>query len=103
MVVNKETLNEITIFIGEELFELKSKLKHQDIDKVVITMPDWLLQIFKAYFRTTVSYSEEEKLLESFFYGSRVQPHFKNEVVIFYRDYHMNPKLFEPKIYAINQ
>lgn len=103
MVVNKEVLEEIATFIGEELFRLKGKLQYLDIDKTVVSMPDWLLQMFQAYFRTTVSYSERQELLASHFYGSKIQSHFKNEVVVFYRDYHMNPELFEPKIYIINQ
>lgn len=34
-------------------------------------------------------------------YGAKIQPHFKNEVVVFYADYYKNPELFKPKILEV--
>lgn len=103
MKISKTTIEEITSFIGRESFELKAKLKHEDSNKVVVAIPDWLFSIFKYYYNINVSGLPELEGSLSYFYGCRIQPHFKDEVVVFYQDYHLDPKLFEPKIYTINQ
>lgn len=103
--ISTEELQEITDFIQTEQLRLKELLRHSSVDSITILMPNWLVQTFKYHFYTNVK--SVDPILNSagstdYFFGCEVKPHYKDEVVVFYKDYHINPKFLEPKIYTIN-
>jgi len=101
MEIARQKLDEITSFIGEESNTLQ-EANNVEREAIYVAMPYWLFQLFCSYFRTICSHSIKEEDSNIFFFGCKVQFHFKNEVVVFYRDFCRNSELFEPKIYTIN-
>lgn len=103
-----ESLEEITLFIERETFELSTKLSHHDESKIIIAMPDYILSIWINWMRSKVSgfvsnadADPDANHSNIRFAGYLIQSHYRDEVIVFYKDYHKNPKLFEPKIYTI--
>ena len=48
------------------------------------------------------SYEESAQLVEiNKYFDIEVQPHYKDEVVVFFKDYHVNPESLKPMIYEI--
>lgn len=101
MEISKQKLDEITSFIQEKSYTLQGD-NNIERETIYVAMPYWLFQLFCSYFRSIYSHTIKEEDSNIFFFGCKVQFHFKNEVVVFYRDLYRNPELFEPKIYTIN-
>ena len=98
MDIIKEKLDKIASFIAEESMRFKSITNDENI---FVCMPYWLFTCFMFYHRKHVSRPEEARESDATFCGCKIQFHYKNEVIVFYKDYHKSPKLFEPKVYLI--
>jgi hypothetical protein len=103
--VTLEEIDNIQRFIQNESFRLKYNLPNYQHDKIVVSLPSWLLIFIKMAIRETLSSNaifSSDKTEPIFFYGCRVQFHYTDEVVVFYEDYYLNRELYKPGIYQIN-
>lgn len=98
--VSKEELDKITDFIERETYKMKYSKGNIMPSNILILMPNWLLRDFRTRYKVNIFSSDDD--LPTAFFGHTIQSHYKDEVVIYYKDYHFNPKLFEPVIYTIN-
>jgi hypothetical protein len=99
-ITNVEMQN-IYHFIRQSVYDLKHLTNsHRDIK---VAIPSWILYLFKNYpmYEYRSLDTPRNQLSENLFCGIEVQPHFKNEIVVFYTDYHINPERFKPSIYEI--
>lgn len=72
-------------------------------DELIISLPNWLQIILRSY--PMVNYTDHNAailLTHSKYFDIQVQPHFKDEIVVFFKDYHINSGFFTPAIHIIN-
>ncbi|MFV8370849.1 hypothetical protein [Flavobacterium sp. LB2P74] len=72
-------------------------------DELIISLPNWLQIILRSY--PMVNYIDHNAailLTHSKYFDIKIQPHYSDEVVVFFKDYHINPSFFTPFIHIIN-
>ncbi|MFV8351576.1 hypothetical protein [Flavobacterium sp. XS2P14] len=92
-------LENILDFIKNEVDRLKWETNTPD--KILIMLPNWFLEVFLLSLRGLYN-RDEFHYLKQRFEGIKTQPHYADEIVIFFEDYHINPSFFTPAIYTIN-
>lgn len=99
-MTNAEMQN-IDHFIRQSVHDLKHLAC--DHENIIIAMPSLVLYLFKRYpmYRYRGLETPENELSENLFYGVKTQPHFNNEIVVFYAYYYKNPELLKPRIYQL--
>jgi hypothetical protein len=71
-------------------------------DELIISMPNWLQQLLRWHpIIKYLDYNEPMSLEHSKYADIKTQPHYSDEVVVFFKDYHINPQSFSPKIHLI--
>lgn len=71
--------------------------------ELIISLPNWLQIILRSY--PMVNYVDHNAailLTPSKYFDIQVQSHFKDEIVVFFKDYHINSSFFTPAIHIIN-
>jgi hypothetical protein len=99
-ITNAEMQN-MYYFIRQSVYELKHLTS--DHKNIIIAVPSLILYFFKHYpmYEYRGLDVPVNELSENLFCGVKTQPHFNNEIVVFYTEYHCNPELFKPRIYQI--
>lgn len=72
-------------------------------DELIISLPNWLQQLLRSY--PMVSHLDDnlKMILEHLkYFDVKIQPHYTDEVVVFFKDYHIHPEKLAPKIHTIN-
>lgn len=99
--ITNEQMQGIYQFLRKAIYEYKHHLT-SDHKRIIIAMPNFLLYFlyqFPMYeYRNGTPVNE---LSEYLFEGVKIQPHYTNEIVVFYEDYHFNPEKFKPQIHII--
>lgn len=99
--IQREELDAIHHFIRLAIYDFH-KMNCQS-HELIICLPNWLQRIMRYYPMTIgVTLEQSQDLNFSRFYDIEVQPHFKNEVVLFFKEYHINPDYFTPAIHVIS-
>ncbi|MNR04939.1 hypothetical protein D3C85_1209370 [compost metagenome] len=99
--ITREEIAAIHNFIREARFDLNAM--NYNSDELVICLPNWLQQLLRAYpMINYVDFETARVLDDSRYFDIQVQSHFKDEVVMFFKDYHINPSFFTPAIHVIN-
>jgi hypothetical protein len=87
-------------FVRDEVYKHKRQLRPYEWNKITVALPDWLAYFILDSPRVVVNDSGlPHDRYPSSFYGVKRQPHYKDEIVVFYDDFHYNPELFKPSIY----
>ena len=99
-ITNAEMQN-IYHFIRQSVYELKHLTSNHE--NIIIAIPSLLMYCLKNYpmYEYRGLDVPENQLSENLFYGVKTQPHFNNEIVVFYSEYHCDPGLFKPRIHQI--
>lgn len=99
-LTNAEMQN-IYHFIRQSVYELKHLTSNHE--KIIIAMPNLIVYFFKNYpmYEYRGLDVPENQLSENLFCGVKTQPHFNNEIVVFYADYYINPEFYKPRIYQV--
>jgi hypothetical protein len=100
--IEKHELLKIHNFLRSAIYEFKEMNIRSN--ELLITLPNWLKHILRSYpMQIAVSsYLEPVQLYEiNKYFDIEVQPHYKDEVVVFFKDYHVNPENLKPMIYEI--
>jgi hypothetical protein len=99
-ITNAE-MQSIYHFIRQSVYELKNLTSNHK--GIIIAAPNYIFYFFKQYpmYEYRGLDVPENQLSENLFFGIKVQPHYQNEIVVFYQDYYYSPELFKPKIYTI--
>ena len=96
-----EEMQSIYHFIQQSVYDLKRLTPYHD--RIIVACPEYLIYFFKNY--PVYEYRNQDtpfnELREYNIYGVKVQPHYANEIVVFFQDYHFNPEIFKPKIHII--
>jgi hypothetical protein len=72
-------------------------------DDLIISIPNWLHQLLRSYqMRNYLDYNRVMALEHSKYFDVKIQPHYSDEVVVFFKDFHINPNFFPPAIHTIN-
>jgi len=100
--ISLEKLDEIYNFVSLSIYQLKKlNLRNEDIK---ILMPNWFKFVMEhSYTRYTYYRTAEQQLIEAKFFDIEVYPHFKNEIVVYCKEFHLNKELDQPKIFEICQ
>lgn len=98
--IEKHELDNIDNFIREKLYDLNAIGCRTH--KIIIGIPNWLKELIVVYNREKFSrpFMDDQKQL--WYFGSKVQPHYSDEVVVFFENYHYDPERFKPAIHKIN-
>ncbi len=96
--ITNQELNEILDFIRNEVDRLKWETNTPD--KILIMLPNWFLEYFIFSLRN-IFHRDEFHYLKQRFEGIKTQPHYTDEIVVFFEDYHFNPERLSPKIHII--
>lgn len=99
-ITNAE-MQSIYHFIRQSIYELKNLTSNHE--GIIIAMPNYMVHFFKQYpmYEYRGLDVPENQLMENLFCGVKVQPHYQNEIVVFYQDYYYSPELFKPRIHTI--
>ncbi|MEO6176959.1 MAG: hypothetical protein ABIP27_17530 [Flavobacterium circumlabens] len=99
--ITREEMQSIYQFIFQSVYDLKLLTPYHD--RIIVACPEFIIYFLKNY--PKYEYRNQDtpfnELREYNIYGVKVQPHYANEVVVFYQDYHHNPEIYKPKIYII--
>lgn len=77
--------------------------KNCQSDELIISLPNWLQQLLRSYPMVNhVDYNMKMILEHSKYFDIKIQPHFTDEVAVFFKDYHHDPSFFTPAIHIIN-
>jgi len=71
-------------------------------NELIISMPNWLQQLL--HWRPIINYldyNEPMSLDHSKYADVKIQPHYSDEVVVFFKDYHQISEYIMPRIYKI--
>ncbi|MDI1306419.1 MAG: hypothetical protein PSX42_16455 [bacterium] len=72
-------------------------------DELIISLPNWLKFILRSYPMVNyVDHNTAIMLEHTKYFDIKIQSHYKDEVVVFFQDYHINPSFFTPAIHIIN-
>lgn len=98
--ISYEKLDEIFNFVRHSIYQLKElNLRNEDIK---ILMPSWFKFVMEhSYTRYTYYRTAEQQLIEAKFFDIEVLPHFKNEIVVYCKEFYLNKELDQPKIFII--
>lgn len=100
--ITTDKLDEILNFIGRERAILMSKINHLGQDEFIVLIPEWLLNVLRHYISCMIHQPVTPNCI--YIHGCKVQYHYKDEVVVFYKGYHVNRGLLStPAIYILNQ
>lgn len=69
-------------------------------DKIMIMLPNWFFNFFSWFLRESFNRDEFHHLKQRF-EGIKTQPHYADEIVVFFEDYHFNPDRFASKTHII--
>ena len=99
-LTNAEMQN-IYYFIRKSVYELKHLTSNHE--NIIIAMPSLLMYCLKNYpmYEYRGLDVPENQLSENLFCGVKAQPHYNNEIVVFYSDFYINPEFFKPRIYQL--
>jgi hypothetical protein len=98
--INKSEILAIHNFLMSAIYDFKAM--NCQSDELIISMPNWLQELLR--WRPMIKYLDYNELmsLEYFKYANiKTQPHYIDEVVVFFKDYHLNPEKLTPRIYEI--
>jgi len=101
MKISKQEIEQIANFVHSAVRELKHKT--MDHDKIIVCMPFYLTEFFRreVIWPPDSMWHNPEKVAIKRFYNCKVQPHYANEVVVFYEYFYLNPEHYQPKIHTI--
>lgn len=99
--ITNEEMQSIYHFIRQSVYDFKHLTPNHN--RIIIAIPDFMLYFLTNYpiYEYRGMDTPIKELSEYLFYGVKVQPHYANEIVVFYQDYHFNPEIFKPKIHII--
>jgi hypothetical protein len=100
--IEKHELLKIYNFLCSAIYEFKEMNIRSN--ELLITMPNWLKHILRSYPMQYAVPSDLEpvQLYEiNKYFDIELQLHYKDEVVVFFKDYHVNPERLQPMIYEI--
>ena len=98
--INKSEILAIHNFLMGAIFDFHAM--NCQSNELIISMPNWLQQLL--HWRPITNYLDcnASILLENSKYADiKIQPHYRDEVVVFLKDYHRYPKNLFPVIYTI--
>ena len=99
--INQSEILAIHNFLRSAIYDFHAM--NFQADELIISLPNWLQIILRSY--PMVNYVDHNAailLTHSKYFDIQVQPHFKDEIVVFVKDYHMNSGFFTPAIHIIN-
>lgn len=74
-----------------------------DSDDLIISLPNWLQQLLRWQpIHKYLDFNDAMSLEDSKYADIKTQPHYSDEVVVFFKDYHIHPEKLAPKIHTIN-
>lgn len=100
--IEKHELLKIHNFLRSTIYEFKEMNIRSN--ELLITLPNWLKHILRSYPMQYAVPSDLEpvQLYEiNKYFDIEVQPHYKDEVVVFFQNYHLGNEKFSPRIYEI--
>jgi hypothetical protein len=103
-VIEPEEINKVHNFVLNSIYEFL-KLNVQS-SELIICLPNWLKHLLLRYpmhYSVPFSHNYDPRIIfeiEKFFDVS-TQPHYKDEVVVFFQNYHLGNEKFSPRIYEI--
>lgn len=92
-------IEKVELFIRESAFELRT-VESTSADEIKILMPDWFLQTLITYYRSLLTINFKSEETPSFF-GYKIETHYKDEVVVFHKQYYRNREDLKPRILPI--
>lgn len=96
--ISNQEIEAISDFIRRSVYEFKAL--GLSGDDIVISIPNWIKYCYRYYIRSENSFNEARAEWR-LFYGIVTQPHYANEVVVFFKNNHNNHEKFTPKIHVI--
>ncbi|MGM8362115.1 hypothetical protein ACSV4D_09395 [Flavobacterium sp. ARAG 55.4] len=70
--------------------------------ELMICIPNWLKIVLINYpLVDYISYHPSAEIERRKLYDFEIRPHYTDEVVLFFKDYHINPDYFKPAIHVI--
>tara|TARA_R110000868_G_scaffold44253_1_gene147940 strand:+ start:305 stop:649 length:345 start_codon:yes stop_codon:yes gene_type:complete len=99
--INQSEILTIHNFLLDAILDFKSM--NCKSDELIISLPNWLQQLLRCYpIRKNLDFNDAMSLQHSKYFDVKTQTHYSNEVVVFFKDYHINPSFFTPAIHTIN-
>ena len=99
--VTNQEMQEIFNFIRQSVYEFKEL--NFNGEEIIIALPNWLICFFQHY--PMYEYRGFDVPVEQFneylFFGIKTQPHYTDEIVVFYKDFHYCPDKDTYKIHLI--
>ncbi len=99
--INQSEIQAIHHFLRSAIYDFYAMNCQRD--ELIISLPNWLQMILRSY--PMVNYVDHNAailLTHSKYFDIQIQSHYKDEIVVFFKDYHINPGLFTPAIHTIN-
>lgn len=98
--IEKHELDNIDRFIREKLYDLNAIGCRTP--ELIIGIPNWSKELMVIYNmkKFPISFRGDQKQL--WYFGAKVQPHYLDEVAVFFENYHFDPDRFKPAIHEIN-
>lgn len=99
--INQSEILAIHNFLRSAIYDFR--VMNCQCDELIISLPNWLQIILRSY--PMVNYVDHNAailLTHSKYFDIHVQSHYKDEIVVFFKDYHINPSFFTPAIHIIN-
>jgi hypothetical protein len=99
--INKSEILAIHNFLRDAIYDHRAM--NCNPDELIISLPSWLQQLLISYPMTNYLDHNTAMILEhSRYFDVKIQCHYRDEVVVFFKDYHFNPSFFKPVIRKIN-
>lgn len=102
MQISREEINKIVNFIQRAIFDLKRKTNKRD--DIIIAMPAFFEEAYCRLFACYPPLDLEDNIYQIQirpFFGCETQPHFKNEIVVFYKHFYYDEELLAPHVHQI--
>lgn len=97
--ITEKEMNSIYLHIQNSIFDLQSAFVFKK--EIAILMPDWLKGIMQRNPLVIYAGFSDKETIDARYAGIKVYPHYQDEVVVFFKDYHVNTNMFKPMIYQI--
>ncbi|SDX10943.1 hypothetical protein [Flavobacterium degerlachei] len=99
--INKSEILAIHNFLRDAIYHFR--VMNCNPDELIVSLPNWLQQLLTSYPMTNYLDHSLAMILEhSRYFDVKIQYHYSDEVVVFFKDYHLNPIFFKPVIHTIN-
>lgn len=71
-------------------------------EKIIVAIPNWIVYVIMDAPMYKINYSPyPDKWADWTLCGVKKQPHYKDEIVVFFENYHYDPERFMPQVYEI--